>query len=199
MVLAAAVFGNLSGWHIRFRTLHRDREVRRLHSELQIALGVDSLTQVGNRRALDVLLAANTNSRRASDAGVVAILDLDHFKTINDTFGHQMGDKILAQMAEIIQKSVRNDDRVFRYGGEEFFVMLPGASLDAAEKIFERIRLGVRRCQIDNPATQSGFLTVSSGLATYLTGACLQPHDCLNNILTRSTLSLYSSHVGSYR
>ena len=102
--------------------------------------------------------------KHREDLGVVMV-DLDRFKQINDTYGHNVGDEVLRRVATEMKSSLRGDDRVGRYGGEEFAVLLPGADQDVARQVAERIRKRVEQCELwfDEQRLQ---VTVSAGVAT---------------------------------
>jgi diguanylate cyclase (GGDEF)-like protein len=101
----------------------------------------DGLTRVPNRRAWDLELArAMAGARRSGDTLAVALLDLDHFKSYNDTFGHQAGDALLAQAAAAWRAELRGADLIARYGGEEFTVLIQGLSGAEAAAIVDRLR-----------------------------------------------------------
>ena len=117
----------------------KDANKRLLH-ELESLSRTDALTGVANRRAFDEALPREiARARRQRDGLGVVMLDIDHFKNINDTHGHQGGDEILASLARVVGSVLREGDQVYRYGGEEFVVILPCADergvLQAAERI----------------------------------------------------------------
>ncbi len=146
----AAVGAALGGWAaIRSR---RNRHFA------QLAL-CDDLTGVGNRRRLDRDLAIEANN--ATTPIAVIMVDVDHFKRINDEHGHDAGDQVLRAVADVLRREVRAGDVVYRYGGEEFCVLLAHSNSTEAAQVAERIRLGVFRMAlaIDEP------LTVSIGVA----------------------------------
>ncbi|HET7521179.1 MAG TPA: GGDEF domain-containing protein, partial [Candidatus Limnocylindria bacterium] len=89
------------------------------------------------------------------------LLDLDHFKAFNDGNGHLAGDEALARVGAILRQSVRRDDMVFRYGGEEFLILIPGGDRESAAALAERVRLAVQ----DDPSGAPWGLTVSAGVA----------------------------------
>lgn len=104
----------------------------------------DELTGLGNRRALDLKLAAMVAKARTTDAPlVVVLLDLDHFKQINDRFGHTVGDRVLVQVAKLLSEHTRASDMVVRSGGEEFVLVMPGTCAPDAFDICERLRLRI--------------------------------------------------------
>src|SRR6266700_5151533 len=132
---------------------------------LEMLAITDSLTDLYNRKKLDDILAEQyARFLRNHRPFAVLMLDLDNFKSINDNYGHVAGDEVLADVAAILRRSVRNIDHVARYGGEEFVVVLVETALDAALDIAERIRSVVeipRFGVIDKPIS----VTVSLGVA----------------------------------
>lgn len=124
---------------------------------LNTAALCDPLTGLANRRALEA----------APLPGSYALieLDLDHFKLVNDGFGHDAGDRVLRQVARVLRESVREQDQTFRLGGEEFLVLLPEADRATALRVAERIRLSMHRLDLQGEAP-GGRLTVSLGVST---------------------------------
>ncbi|MEW8507820.1 MAG: GGDEF domain-containing protein [Candidatus Thiodiazotropha sp.] len=124
---------------------------------------IDALTGLLNRRAL---FERSTNLFQAHQNGngvVVLFADLDGFKSVNDTHGHHMGDRVLAEVAACIAKTVRSDDVVARYGGDEFLLLLPHATKDEGELVACRVRQG-----IDDYARENGIdISISIGLGKY--------------------------------
>jgi diguanylate cyclase (GGDEF)-like protein len=105
-------------------------------------------------------------ARNHSDLAVL-MLDIDHFKQFNDTFGHEAGDAILREVAEIFMQTVRVEDIACRYGGEEFVIILPETPLDVALERAESIRARVREMRIRSHQTTLREVTVSIGVAMY--------------------------------
>ncbi|PRX11643.1 UNVERIFIED_ORG: diguanylate cyclase [Martelella mediterranea] len=120
----------------------------------------DALTGLSNRRALE-LVERRTPGHESSGLFCVIMFDLDHFKSVNDTYGHSFGDVVLARFAEIISMRIRGSDLVVRYGGEEFCVILNDARLDNAERIAEDIRQQLARENFSRNVT----VTASAGVA----------------------------------
>ncbi len=141
--------------------------VDRLGSVAQLAL-VDELTKLGNRRRLDQDLEETVRASIEDGSPVAfAMLDVDHFKQYNDTHGHAAGDEALMAVAEIIARNVREDDIVYRYGGEEFSILLPHATRGEASAVAERVRRAVEAAPIAGEETQpGGRLTVSVGVSS---------------------------------
>jgi len=125
----------------------------------------DSLTGVLSRRAL--LDALDTEVERAERYGralTCIMLDLDHFKELNDTYGHQFGDKALHRIARVMSEHCRTNDHLGRYGGEEFLIILPETHIDDATKFAERIRSAVAETTLDRSKER---ITLSAGVAEW--------------------------------
>jgi diguanylate cyclase (GGDEF)-like protein len=149
------------------------RNAKLYHSALQSALK-DDLTGFGNKRALDAGLhrEAELSVRHKTPLSIL-MLDVDHFKKINDTMGHIAGDKILKDLAATIKKCARQSDLCFRYGGEEFMVILDDTDTVQAINIAERIRLSVEQ----NSYSYKGKIipvTISLGSATFMNNETLE-------------------------
>jgi diguanylate cyclase (GGDEF)-like protein len=108
----------------------------------------DALTGLFNRRYAN-LLFASLYDEREGDRYCVALLDIDDFKLINDTYGHPCGDQVLAALAAFVRGSLRKSDKVFRWGGEEFLILLQGADLPAARAILEKLCTGLAEMIIE--------------------------------------------------
>jgi diguanylate cyclase len=155
------------------------------------AIGMrDSLTSLGNRRSFDSNLAKQIGEARAQKAEMCLVLgDLDHFKKINDNFGHPFGDLVLKFFAELLLKQIRDSDIAARFGGEEFAIILPRTMLDAATQLTERIRSRLEAQQWMN--AQSGQLfskiTASFGVVR------LRESDDEETLLKRADTMLYEA------
>ncbi|MBN9585249.1 MAG: GGDEF domain-containing protein [Afipia sp.] len=128
----------------------------------------DSLTGLPNRRWFDETLSRTWDSA-VRDGGAVSLLmiDVDHFKLFNDSYGHQAGDRTLVAVAAVIDKAVRRpDDFAARYGGEEFVVVLPNTDRRGAASIAEAIREKIRALLVGHSGTKEGFVTVSIGVSS---------------------------------
>ena len=158
----------------------RERDVARKMAE------EDALTGVQSRRAIEMQLRALASEARAGGSGLgVLFVDIDHFKSINDRFGHGIGDACLAAVAQRLQAELRDGDHLGRWGGEEFVALLPGANLDNAHHTSERI---LRAVSADPVQIASGevSITVSIGIAV------LDPmHDDMHSLLHRADSALY--------
>ena len=151
----------------------------------------DALTGLLNRKTFDDQfsrtarlhsVAAEPDDRRgaAESAQWLAVIDIDHFKRVNDRFGHVYGDEVLILVANLLRSSFRENDRIFRFGGEEFVVLLRTATLESARGIFERFRRNVER----HVFPQVGKVTVSTGFTGTEAGAPVE-------ILGRADQALY--------
>jgi two-component system, cell cycle response regulator len=134
--------------------------------EFKEAASTDFLTGLLNRRYIDQVLKDLFNDCNQSISSLL-IMDLDYFKKVNDTYGHDQGDVVLKEVAKIIKNSIRNLDTVGRYGGEEFIAILPSASKEAAFSIAERIRINIEQ-KIFNLDGQEVRITISIGSATFI-------------------------------
>jgi diguanylate cyclase (GGDEF)-like protein len=171
------VIGSVIGWvggelleRLRARTLSQEIELRRLNHELRIGATTDALTGLANRRQLEADLLWMSTAR-PGPIGTCAflMLDLDRFKRLNDDLGHSVGDQALRKVAAELRRVVRGSDTIYRYGGEEFLVIMPESTMDAASAAAERIRTAIADLQI--PAStdaDSGVLTISCGVALSL-------------------------------
>ena len=113
-------------------------------------LHYDALTGLLLRHSLEAKLTETTNKcRQANHSVAVMMLDLDHFKKINDTWGHQAGDKVLKVLGDLVQRNQRDNDLAFRYGGEEFLLFVSSVTLEKAERVAERIRTQVEALVIE--------------------------------------------------
>lgn len=135
--------------------------------ELQELSTTDPLTGLYNRRyMIDTLAKELTRAERAKDCCSVLILDIDHFKNYNDTYGHMAGDDLLIKAGTLFVKSIRSIDFAARYGGEEFLIVLPGQNAKGAQEVAERIREEIGSATSDSENSNEP-VTVSIGVATY--------------------------------
>ncbi len=145
----------------------REKELSEMNDKLLRISLTDGLTGVDNRRALEQRLHEMfEHSLRLHEPVSVVMCDIDHFKHVNDTYGHAAGDEVLKQFANILSEEAREIDRVGRYGGEEFLMLLPGTVLDAAVTFSERVR---QRVDAHTFSYEGGTLkrTVSFGVASW--------------------------------
>ena len=131
----------------------------------------DPLTDTGNRIAMDQTLEREIEmSRRHSQPLSLLMLDIDHFKQINDTYGHAEGDALLRELGQLLKSHVRAEDIACRYGGEEFIMIMPDASLEAVQQRAEYLRQAVKKMrlqQVQNQGQTPEGITLSLGVAVY--------------------------------
>lgn len=128
----------------------------------------DPLTGLFNRRYLEETLSMEIErAKRNNVAFSIMMLDLDHFKRFNDTHGHEAGDAVLQALGRFLQRHVRGGDMACRYGGEEFTLILPGMSMEAARQRAEQLCDGIRTLNVDFKNQILGPLTLSVGIATF--------------------------------
>lgn len=172
----------------------RNRDLEAAVAELRELATLDPLTRLPNRRSImDHLSQEESRAERRKpeeNSLCLCLLDVDHFKRINDTFGHQVGDAALQQVANELVKLLRKGDFVGRYGGEEFLLILPESTRDGAAIAAERVRQAIAEARL--PALGTGeHLTVSVGVAVH------NPGDSAEGTLARADAALYGAkHAG---
>jgi diguanylate cyclase (GGDEF)-like protein len=133
----------------------------------------DPLTGVFNRRTfLDLSNKEAARAQRRGSLTSVFMIDIDHFKRINDTYGHPVGDLVIKALAETATKGLRPTDILARYGGEEFVITLPETDADVAHRVAERLRAALERLVVPSEGGEVRF-TVSIGVATFATGVSI--------------------------
>ncbi|MBU1230700.1 MAG: diguanylate cyclase [Proteobacteria bacterium] len=151
----------------------------------------DELTGLFNRRSFNQEIPREMERfRRFGQPFTLLMLDLDHFKDFNDTYGHSAGDQVLRDVAQILNDTARLYDRAVRYGGEEFAVILPQATREEATGVAERIRSSMARHQIDFAGRKMPPVTVSIGLACFPTDAL-----DMSTLVQRADQALYMAKV----
>jgi diguanylate cyclase (GGDEF)-like protein len=146
-----------------------NHNLQKKNDELQQLSITDGLTGLYNRKhIMDLFDLEITRSRRHDNGLVVLMLDIDHFKKVNDTYGHQVGDRVMQQVAELLDQAVRDCDHVGRYGGEEFLMVLPDINIQDAAVVAERVRQSVAKLQCGGKE-EAFSITISIGIAGYPT------------------------------
>jgi diguanylate cyclase (GGDEF)-like protein len=175
---------NFAGVPHQLMSLVDVSEFKTIQQQLHRAANTDGLTNIYNRRYLFERLEQElARASREPLALSVILFDLDKFKAINDNFGHNAGDEVLVQTAQVLRQCIRAMDICGRYGGEEFLVILPSADLDTARRIGERIRLGIEQLPPVRPGLQ---LSISGGIAGY-------QGESLDSLLERADRYLYQA------
>jgi diguanylate cyclase (GGDEF)-like protein len=202
LVLGMTIFCGLLTYHMRSIAqrildgiglqLRNESLAKQLSSALQLVqheAETDALTGQPNRRALDELLKQQVGVAHATGRTFsVLLLDIDHFKLVNDTHGHGAGDDVLRAFAQRVREHLRQGDTCARYGGEEFVVVLPGTTLVAALEVAERLRQGVADASLMSvPLVRA---TVSIGAAQHLQG------ETAEQLLERADTAVYAAKRG---
>jgi diguanylate cyclase (GGDEF)-like protein len=158
----------------------------RMLSVFEAASRLDPLTGIANRRHLDLILRSAVKDAHLRGAALsVLMIDVDHFKAVNDTYGHQMGDHVLRAVVATIATHLRPSDFISRFGGDEIVVVLPGARGETGREVADRVGAAVRMQSIAEAA-----VTVSIGIAA------LRPGDTAPVLLDRADEALYGAKRG---
>ncbi|WP_203140650.1 GGDEF domain-containing protein [Marinobacter mangrovi] len=181
----AIIGGYISG--LRKEVRERNQELRAAMQQIRELAHVDELTGVANRRRLmDVLTSEINRCRRSRSPLSIALLDIDHFKRINDRFGHPAGDAILRRVACSVDERMRDIDCFGRYGGEEFMMILPQTDLKGARTKAERVCQSLRETSCDS--LQQGLqITASVGVAQY------RDSELAEDVIQRADEALYQA------
>lgn len=166
--------------------------LKHVNKQLRKLASLDSLTQLHNRAALDQFLAAAfiTAKEEASDLSLLMI-DIDHFKSVNDNYGHRVGDQVLTQICNVLKEQFRATDMLARYGGEEFMVVQPQTRIDQAVGMGNRVLEAIRDTVIELDSGQQLLVTVSIGVS------CMTPEDqSFEDVVKRSDVALYEAKNG---
>ena len=155
--------------NIANRIIDLERRLRESLDRMQKMASHDSLTDLFNRRALyDISENELARARRENKPVSLVMMDIDHFKNVNDEYGHNIGDQALRRVAHIILENIRTYDTAGRWGGEEFLLVLPGTDLDEASQIAERVRQGIESAKIPLQGGKHVDLQASFGVSTSL-------------------------------
>jgi len=175
MFLVTAAVSGMVAFVFAYRT-----ETQR--EQLEALATIDPLTGIQNRRAMErELKLAVELAGREGTAFALAMLDLDHFKRINDRYGHEAGDDVLVAFADLLCECTRKVDRCFRFGGEEFVLLMPGTKADALPAIDQQIRVHI----VERLRSHGEVITVSIG------AAALKPDEDWQSWLARADAALY--------
>lgn len=170
--------------------LNEVQALRQQTAELSELVHTDALTELANRRYLFQSLSREIErTRRTRQATTVIMLDLDHFKGVNDTYGHDIGDRALMQTARLIRQAVRQLDIPCRFGGEEFVIILPATDLLTGVRVAERLREMIEVTPLAISESESIQLTASLGVDVYST----KDNDSPESLLKRVDQLLYQA------
>lgn len=158
-----------------------NQKILKQQQELKKIAIHDHLTGLYQRRWFDEMILKEISSTQRNNAHLtIALLDIDHFKQVNDSYGHQAGDAVLIQMAALLKDKIRLTDSIFRFGGEEFVVIMPETNLFEAISLCERTRQRVEDLQIKHENLQLQ-ITISMGLATFSEPEMIKPEVLIKN------------------
>ncbi|WP_166252224.1 GGDEF domain-containing protein [Marinobacter salicampi] len=168
MAEMAIIGGFISG--LRGKLRDRNRDLKAAMARIQELVNVDDLTGVYNRRRLfEVISEESSRYSRTPGSFSLCLLDIDHFKEVNDSYGHQAGDTILKTVAQCVANDLRAIDCFGRYGGEEFLIVLPQTPLNGASVKAERVRKAIEELRFPQ-ITDALRISVSIGVAEYVCG-----------------------------
>ncbi len=164
----------------------RHRRLAERTNELALLSRLDPLTGLGNRRGYDATVSDElARCQRRGRVASLLVIDIDHFKKVNDSFGHDFGDSVIRVLGVTIANCVRTDDRAYRYGGEEFVVLLPNLDTAMARDVGERLMREFSNCSPTAPDGTRPFFSVSIGLAQ------MHAHDDARTLFARADLAMY--------
>ena len=156
--------------------------------QLEVLATIDPLTGVQNRRMMvQELQRAVQQQQRSGQGATVILLDLDHFKRVNDQFGHETGDAVLHHFAQLVQRLTRQGDRFFRYGGEEFVLLVPESEVADGQAIAEKVRQQLLQ---EQAGSSLPVVTLSAGVAS------LRANESWQSWLARADDALYAAKAG---
>ena len=180
-VTISLIFPALVGYRLIDNQERLNDRIKKLSEE-------DYLTKLNNRRKIhEVIENESTRSKRYNSTFAVILLDIDNFKTTNDSFGHNAGDKVLVQISEIILKTIRESDIASRWGGEEFLIFCPHTNVDGAFSLAEKLRSSIEKSEFEG----AGYKTASLGVTHVEHG------DTVQSVIQRADEALYSAkHSG---
>ena len=182
-----------SGRSLKKRLEKRAKEVETLRKNLEEVkkeANIDPLTGIANRRLFDKTLAEEMANAQESKLFLsLVILDIDHFKRVNDTYGHLVGDSVLKVIAGILKNHVKGQDTVARFGGEEFAIILPETPIHGAFSVADKIRSAVEKSRLTKKTTGEllGNVTISAGISLY------RNSESVNFFIQRADAALYRS------
>jgi diguanylate cyclase (GGDEF)-like protein len=177
---------------LRLKRVLKERDLTqervRMMEKLQKLAITDGLTKLHNSRSFYSQIEVEVDRfNRYKHPLSLLLLDIDHFKHYNDTYGHLEGDKVLVRISQIIRSCLRKLDTAYRYGGEEFTVILPETTCEEASNVAERIRIAVKAEKFDPDSKNDIVITISIGVTQY------SPEEELSAFIQRADKAMYSS------
>ena len=180
-----------SGKRLQTRMKVSSDDLKQLQQDLEISqqeAQTDALTALINRRGLEKKLEMERiRARQNNSSFSIIMVDIDHFKKVNDSFGHLVGDSLLRGIAALLKSHLRRNDIAARYGGEEFLILLPETTIDGAKAVGEKIRtsLSTKEWKLKETGESMGNITVSMGIALY------KQNEPEQNLIKRADDALY--------
>lgn len=176
-VIISLIFPAIIGYRLIENDEKLNAKIKRLSEE-------DYLTGLYNRRKIHEIIETEIiRSKRYNSAFSVILIDIDDFKIVNDTFGHNTGDKVLVQFSGTLKHTIRESDIASRWGGEEFLVIMPETTIDGASALAEKLRSNIENCDFKN----IGNITASFGVTGIRHG------DNVQSLIHRADEALYSA------
>ena len=173
-----------------FARIKKELRLEEVISELKYLSVIDPLTKLYNRRFfIDSSKTVLELAKRERTPLSLMMIDIDKFKNVNDTYGHQVGDEVLKLLAKIMKSRQRKSDMSCRYGGEEFIVLLPNTSIEEAESVAEELRESVEQSHFELSMKESVKFTISIGLSTVQ----LENEGSIEKVLKRADDALYEA------
>jgi len=170
--------------------VNRELQLKRYQEELKVLASTDSMTKLYNRRYFNELSKNILNGERPNACELsLIILDIDKFKHVNDTYGHQIGDEVIVFVANMLRKNQRESDILCRYGGEEFVILLPETSLKNAVFVAEKIRKRIETTHVCIGEEECFKITVSIGVSKI----DIANESTIDNALNRADNALYEA------
>ena len=184
--LSAATLANVIDDAIRrWREMQQSKANQ---AELERMAYIDSLTGLYNKRAIIHKLCERMKlARRYGEELSVIMLDIDHFKKVNDQYGHIVGDDVLEKCATLVRHNIRDANTLGRYGGEEFIIFMPHTDSSSAQDVAERIRKTIESAKMTDSQGSMFSITISQGLASYKSG------DDEHSLIGRADAALYAA------
>ncbi len=168
----------------------RTQELLKTNEHFRLLALEDALLCIGNRRAMEIDLGCIHETAKRYDRTYSAVLfDIDHFKEYNDEYGHLAGDKLFIRIAGYLKQSIRQPDRIYRYGGDEFLVVLPETPIEDVPIMAQRLVTGLADLNLPHTKTPIGVVTISGGIGSGLSEKNEKPS--WRNVLEEADRGLY--------
>lgn len=189
-LLLAAIMLSAFTWIFYVKSREFESALLEVQEKLYTSATEDALTRLPNRRFVgDTITALANAAERSGDHFLLALIDIDDFKRINDTYGHEAGDRVLARVAQVMRGRLRKSDLIGRWGGEEFVVALPDTSVSSGMPVFELMRTAVEALRVEyNGSVISTTVTI---------GAVESGEGDIDQLLKRADDALYEGKKGS--